>query len=142
MEFTKKCFCKKTQEEFSSNRDLGESAVTQFFCPDCSGRAPDNAILFAVEDVPGKLGVYGVTWNPAELKRMDPEFRDEDDYYEDLLVSGAVTLKCLADEEKTPVIWGKKSEDDVLDAIGGKMLGGEEDDVFGRGSRMGRDESY
>ncbi len=141
MEFTKKCFCKKSEEEFSSNRELEESSVTQFFCPDCSNRAPETAILFEVEDVPGKLGVYGVIWNKAELKRMDPEFRDEEDYYEDLLLSGAITLKCLADEEKIPVIWGQRSEDEILDALGGKsyLLEDEDEDRGVGGGRGTKD---
>ena len=140
MEFTKKCFCKKTEEKFVSNLELGGSSVTQFFCPDCSNRASDDAMLFEVEDVPGHLGVYAVTWNGAELKRMDSNFRDEEDYYEDLLISGAVTLKCLADEEKIPVIWGKKSEDEVLDALGGKsyLLGDEDEETGSRGVRGSR----
>jgi len=144
MEFTKKCFCKKSEEVFSSNRGLEESSITQFFCPDCSNRAPDEAMLFEIEDVPGKLGVYGAVWNRAELKRMDPDFRDERDYYESLVMDGGVILKCLADEEKTPVIWGKKTEDEVLDALGGRgyLLGDEEEDAFGRNSRMGRDDAY
>lgn len=145
MDFKKKCFCKKTEEEFSSNRGLEESSITQFFCPDCSNRAPDEAMLFEVEDVPGKLGVYGAVWNKAELKRMDPDFRDEEDYYEDLVMDGGLTLKCLADEEKTPVIWGRKQEDDLLDALGGKdyLLGDEDEEVFGRGTaRGGKDDSY
>lgn len=141
--FSKKCFCKKREEEFSSNRALEESSITQFFCPDCSNRAPDEAILFEVEDIPGKLGVYGITWNKAELRRMDLDFRDEEDYYGGLLSEGGVTLKCLADEEKAPVIWDKENEDEVLDALGGKdyLLGDEGEEEFGRAARGGRDDS-
>ncbi len=119
-EFTKKCFCKKTEEKFVSGKDFGANVITQFFCPDCSNRAPDDAILFEVEDVPGKLGVYGIDWNIAEMKRTDPEFRDEVEYYENLLMNGDVTLADLHKEEKTPVVWGRKSEDEFSGTLGGK----------------------
>lgn len=143
--FTKKCFCKKVEEKFSSSQGFGESSVTQFFCPDCSNRAPDEATLFEVEDVPGKLGVYGVDWNQAEMKKIDPEFRDDDDYYEELLTGGGLTLECLAKEEKIPVIWGRKREDDLAEALGGRDYLLTEDEMptkLPKKTRSGPEESY
>lgn len=144
-EFKKKCFCKKREENFSSNRDLNETVVTQFFCPDCSNRAPDEAVLFEVEDVPGKLGVYGIDWNESELRRLDPNFSDDLDYYEDLITSGGLTLACLAKDEKTPVFWGWKREDDLTEALGGRDYLLAKDEMptkLPKKTRSGPDESY
>lgn len=145
MSFSKKCFCKKTEEKFSSNRELGETVVTQFFCPDCAGRAPGEAVLFEIEDVPGKLGVYGIDWNEAELRRFDSDFSNDLGYYEDLILSGGLTLECLAKEEKTPVFWGWKREDDLTEALGGRDYLLAEDEVptkLPKKTRSGPDESY
>jgi len=81
------CLCTKRELVFRSEFD-GDT-VTKIYCPECVDRASDDAIIFDLCE-PGEFaGTWGVRYNAAELKRLDPAFRQTDDYFLSLLISGA-----------------------------------------------------
>ena len=95
IEHTEKCKCTKQELEFTSEFD--RDVVTKIFCPACVIDAPDNAIIFELCE-PGKYnGTWGVLYNKAELKNADSAFRDDDDYYLSLMISGTVGPKIARD---------------------------------------------
>jgi hypothetical protein len=80
------CLCAKRQLVFRS--EFAGDTVTKIYCPECVDRAPDDAIIFDLCE-PGEFaGTWGVQYNVAELKRLDPAFRPADDYFLSLLISG------------------------------------------------------
>ncbi len=80
------CLCSKRTLTFTSQ--FNGDVVTRIFCPECVDRAPDDAIVFDLCE-PGEFaGTWGVQYNAGELKRLDPAFRDRDDYFLSLLISG------------------------------------------------------
>jgi hypothetical protein len=86
MKHQETCLCAKHTLEFTS--EFQGDVVTKIYCPHCVDRAPDDAIVFELCE-PGELaGVWGVLYNRGELERLDRAFRDADDYYLSLLISG------------------------------------------------------
>ncbi|KPJ85347.1 hypothetical protein AMJ57_03400 [Parcubacteria bacterium SG8_24] len=82
------CYCKKRELVFRS--DFGVDTVTQLYCPDCVDRSPEDAIIFEMCEPNEYHGVWGVLYNRTMLKELDDHFRDNDDYYLSLLISGTV----------------------------------------------------
>ena len=80
------CLCTKRELVFRS--EFAGDTVTKIYCPECVDRAPGDAIIFDLCE-PGEFsGTWGVRYNAAELKRLDPAFRPTDDYFLSLLISG------------------------------------------------------
>ena len=80
------CLCTKRTLEFRS--EFESDVVARIYCPACVDRAPGDAVIFDLCE-PGEFeGIWGVIYNKGELKRLDPHFRDSDDYYLSLLISG------------------------------------------------------
>lgn len=101
------CLCAKRTIEFTSDF-VGE--VAKIYCPTCVSKAPESAISFELCE-PGELqGIWAVDYNKSELKRLDPHFRDSEDYYVSLLGSGVCGPK-LATDYRTGLcrIMGSKS---------------------------------
>lgn len=91
IEHNERCKCTKHELEFTSEFD--KDVVTKVFCPDCVADAPDEAIIFELCE-PGEFnGMWGVLYNKAELKDIDSAYRDADDYFLSLLISGTVGPK-------------------------------------------------
>ena len=91
IEHNEKCKCTKHELEFTSEFD--KDVVTKIFCPECIVDSPGEAIVFELCE-PGKYnGMWAVLYNKAELKSLDPAYRDEDDYFLSLLISGTVGPK-------------------------------------------------
>lgn len=89
MRHVETCHCTKRTLEFSS--EFEGDVVTKIWCPDCITSAPDDAIVFELCEPGEYAGVWGLKYNAGELKRLDPRaFRDTDDYYLSLLISGTV----------------------------------------------------
>ena len=86
MEHNERCFCGKREIAFTS--DFEGDTVTKIFCPACIDRAPGDAIVFELCEAGEFNGIWGVVYNRGELKRLDAAFRDSDDYYLSLLISG------------------------------------------------------
>lgn len=80
------CQCTKRSLEFSSQFE--GDVVSNIYCPECLERAPGDAIVFELCDPGEYAGVWGVRYNRGELKRLDQAWRDSDDYYLSLLISG------------------------------------------------------
>ncbi|MBI4457420.1 hypothetical protein HY633_00465 [Candidatus Uhrbacteria bacterium] len=80
------CLCTKRSLEFTSQ--FAGDVVSSVYCPECVERASDDTIVFELCE-PGEFaGVWGVRYNRGELKRLDEAFRDADDYFLSLLISG------------------------------------------------------
>lgn len=92
------CLCKKRTLDFSSQFE--SDTVAALFCPDCVERAPSDALVFELCEPGQFMGLWGVRYNRGELKRLDPWYRDSDDYYLSLLISGTCGPK-VAREYKT-----------------------------------------
>lgn len=91
IEHNERCKCTKHELEFTSEFD--RDVVTKVFCPECVIDAPDDAIIFELCE-PGEFnGMWGVLYNKAELKDIDSAYRDADDYFLSLLISGTVGPK-------------------------------------------------
>jgi len=91
LEHQETCLCKKRTLDFTS--DFDSDVVTKVFCPECAAQAPEDAIVFELCE-PGEFnGTWAVKYNKGELKRLDPAFRDDDDYYLSLLIAGTVGPK-------------------------------------------------
>lgn len=91
LEHQETCHCTKRTLEFTS--EFESDVVTKVFCPECVKNAPEDAIVFELCE-PGEYnGTWAVRYNKGELRRLDPAFRDEDDYYLSLLISGTVGPK-------------------------------------------------
>lgn len=80
------CYCTKQTLEFKS--EFEGDTVTKIYCPTCSSRAPGNAVMFQLCEPGEYFGMWGVEYNKAELEKFDNHFRDTDDYYTSLLISG------------------------------------------------------
>ncbi len=80
------CLCKKRTVEFRS--DFAGDVVTKIYCPACVDRAPGDAIVFELCEPSEYAGRWAVLYNRSELRRLDPAFRESDDYFLSLLISG------------------------------------------------------
>ncbi len=120
------CLCAKRSLRFNSDFD-GE-VVTKIYCPDCVGRAPDEAIVFDLCEPSEYAGTWGVHYNAGELKRLDPAFRDRDDYYLSLLISGVCGPEIARSYGKAGLcrIFGFKGRSPD-EAGAGATLGGKEE---------------
>lgn len=86
MKHQEKCLCGTRTLTFRS--DFPSDVVAKIYCPACVDRAPDEAIIFDLCE-PGQFaGTWGIRYGSGELKRLDPHFRDTEDYYLSLLISG------------------------------------------------------
>ncbi len=89
------CSCAKRTIEFAT--EFKGDVVAKVYCPTCVSRAPGSAIHFELCE-PGELqGIWAVDYDKAELKRLDPHFRDDDSYFVSLLGSGACGPKLVTD---------------------------------------------
>lgn len=80
------CLCTKRVLDFRSEFD--GDVVTKIYCPECVDRAPGDAIIFELCEPGEYSGVWAVLYNKGELKRLDEHYRDSNDYYLSLLISG------------------------------------------------------
>lgn len=85
MKLHETCLCTKFTVDFASEFD--GDVVTKLYCPTCVSRAPETALVFELCEPGMYQGVWAVDYNRGELKRLDPHFRDTDDYYISLLAS-------------------------------------------------------
>ena len=91
LEHQETCQCKKRTVAFTS--EFESDVVTKIYCPECVRKAPGDAIVFELCE-PGEYnGTWAVSYNKGELKRLDPHFRDDDDYFLSLLIAGTVGPK-------------------------------------------------
>ena len=107
------CFCTKRTVEFRS--DFEGDTVAKIYCPACVERAPGEAIVFELCE-PGEYeGVWAVLYNKGELKRLDPHFRDSDEYFLSLLISGTCGPSIARDYKKSGLcrIFGYKHGPDT-----------------------------
>ncbi|MFA6603888.1 MAG: hypothetical protein WCT10_03550 [Patescibacteria group bacterium] len=86
MEHTERCLCGQRELVFTS--EFKGDTVTKIYCPDCVNRAPGDAIIFELCESGEFSGIWGVVYNRGELKRLDAAFRDQDEYFLSLLISG------------------------------------------------------
>lgn len=93
------CNCARRSLDFASAFD-GDT-VTRLYCPDCVNQAPPDAVVFELCDDPKRAGIWAVAYNAGELKRLDPGFRDSDDYYLSLLIAGTCGPKAVSMSAKT-----------------------------------------
>jgi hypothetical protein len=99
MNHNETCFCAKRTVEFRS--DFESDVVAKIYCPACVERAPEEAVIFELCD-PGEFaGLWGVVYNKGELKRLDPHYRETDDYFYSLLISGVCGPAIAREYKKT-----------------------------------------
>jgi hypothetical protein len=126
------CLCTKRHLIFTS--DFTGDTVTRIFCPTCVERAPDDAIIFDLCESSEFRGTWGVVYNRSELKRLDDAFRDTDDYYLSLLISGTCGPKIVRDYGKTGLcrVFGfkrgpsERTNEAALNAAADKMIAADE----------------
>lgn len=80
------CLCNSKTVRFQSS--FGADVVTQLYCPRCVDRASGDTIVFEMCEPSLYRGHWGIRYNDVELRRLDPAFRDSEDYYLSLLISG------------------------------------------------------
>lgn len=82
--FAKDCFCKKESVNFSCRPEFNENAITNLYCPECSEQASNGALLVKITAIPGMIGIWGIDFNKEVLKKIDPDFKDDEDYLENV----------------------------------------------------------
>lgn len=97
--FSRHCFCKKQTIPFRSSTPYDEHAFANIFCPRCSDRAPEDALMLEVIGVPDWSGVYGVDWNRSFLEEKDVGFKNTEKYFSKLFSSGSVCFGFLPDKK-------------------------------------------
>lgn len=100
--FTKICFCQKSEVKFHVDENLNKNVVDILYCPVCVDRASGDALIVRVTDIPGMIGLWGINFNEAVLKDIDENFRDSDNYFENLFASGRCTFEAVWKKRKKP----------------------------------------
>lgn len=100
--FTVTCFCKKTDIKFYSPANYGGDIIARVYCPLCSDRAPEEALMIRVDGVPRHNGLYGIDWNQGTLKYLDPSFKDLEDWYRNFFGKKKLIFDFINPRSKKP----------------------------------------
>ena len=81
--FTITCACKKNNIKFRSPENYSAEIISRVYCPKCSNRAGNDALIIDVEGVHGNDGTYAIDLNATMLETINPEYRARQYWKED-----------------------------------------------------------
>ncbi|MBI2552106.1 hypothetical protein HYW17_02290 [Candidatus Uhrbacteria bacterium] len=81
--FTITCFCGRKHIKFRSPKNYSAGVIARLYCSSCSKKAPREALIIEVTGLYEYDGRYAITWNPAILAALDPQYRARPRWKED-----------------------------------------------------------